>query len=129
MLYQKVKIVRDIHTVYNRAIPAWEIPVLEIIFDQGNVQPTGVLEMVDREYPEPGVEFDRLMRRYGSDQKSGTAFVAIVYGSAGAGINALKFAIEEAKAEEDAMKAAGTAPKVHYAPVSRQVAESDSLMA
>jgi hypothetical protein len=129
MLYQKVKVIRDTNTVYNRAVPLWEIPVLTFIFDPGNVQPTGVFDMVDRPYPDAGSEYDRLVRRYGADAKSGVPHVASVYGSAIEGLRSLGRAIEEAEADEDERKANGTAPKVHYAKVSREVAEHDELMA
>ena len=71
MLYQRVKVIRDVNTVYNRAVPEWEIPVLTFIFDEGNVTPQVSFEIVDRPYPEGGSEYDRLVRRYGSDTKSG----------------------------------------------------------
>lgn len=105
MRYERTKIVRDQMTVYNRAVPPWELPVLEFIFEPGNVQPQGSFEKVTFDYPSGGEEFDRLMRAYGGDPQSGVSHVAAVYGNAGAGIRALQAAIDAARTADEAAEA------------------------
>lgn len=104
MRYQRVKITRDPHTVYNRSVLPWEIAILEFTFEQGNVQPQeGQFETNDLPYPSAAVEFQRLEKAYGSDPQSGVPYVASVYGQASAGVNHLRRVIDEAKkAEADA---------------------------
>lgn len=104
MLYERVKITRDPHTVYNRSVLPWEIAILEFTFEEGNVVRTGTTERTDTPYPEPGVEFQRLVLAYGSDPQSGVPYAASVYGQASAGVNHLRRAIAEAKAEDEATK-------------------------
>lgn len=131
MRYVDVKITRDIQTVYNRAVPEWEIPVLEYIFDSGNVERLPTTQKIDREYPNPAEEFDRLSRAYGSDPKTDIPHVASVYGNAGAGVRALMKVIEEAKVFEVELDAEAAAPPVPKpAPrTPRRRAETDSLLA
>lgn len=129
MLYERVKITRDPHTVYNRSVLPWEIAILEFTFEEGNVVRTGVVERTDVPYPEPGVEFHRLTLAYGSDPQSGTPYAASVYGQASAGVNHLRRAIADAKAEDLATK-----PKVkskRKAPTRKYSEDvlSDPLMA
>jgi len=103
MRYEQVKVKRDTQTAYNKLVLPWEIAILEEIFEAGNVERTDVFETVAGEYPEAAIEFDRLVRAYGADSKSGVPFVATVYGDSARGIRELKRAIDEArKAEADA---------------------------
>ena len=104
MLYERVKITRDPHTVYNRAVLPWEIPILEFTFEEGNVQRLGVQERTEDAYPEPATEFHRLTLAYGSDPQSGVPYAASVYGQASAGVNALRRAMAEVKEEDAATK-------------------------
>ena len=129
MLYQRVKVIRDVNTVYNRAVPEWEIPVLTFIFDEGNVTPQGSFEIVDRPYPEGGSEYDRLVRRYGSDTKSGVPFAASVYGVGIAGIKTLQGLIDEAIVNEADQQKAGTLPKRQFAKIAQEVLDLDALLA
>ncbi len=128
MLYQKVKVIRDVNTVYSRAIPDWEIPVLTFIFDEGNVQPQGSFEIVDRPYPDAGSEYDRLTRRYGSDSKSGVPHVTAVFGVGLTGIKALKGLIDEAKAVEEGKRKDGALPKRVFAVIPKDLLEKDALL-
>lgn len=121
MRYVQLKIVRDTNTVYPRSVPEWEVPVLEFIFEEGNVQRTGSFEKVTHsDYPDASAEFDRLMRAYGADPQSGVPYVAAVYGNASAGIRALAKAIEAAKAEGE--ETAASEPE----PVQRRRAKAAS---
>lgn len=104
MLYERVKITRDPHTVYNRSVLPWEIPILEFTFEEGNVVRTGAFERTNAPYPEPNVEFQRLVMAYGSDPQNGTPYAASVFGQASQGVNALRRAIAEVKAEDEATK-------------------------
>lgn len=127
MRYERVMIKRDTNTVHNRAVPQWEIPVLEFIFEDGNVTPTGVYEEVAGEYPEANVEFNRLTQRYGADPQNGTPYVAAVYGNAGVGIRALRKAIAESEVED---QEAGPAvkPTPVVASKRRKDSAADSLL-
>lgn len=104
MRYERVKVTRDTNTVYNRSVLPWEVSILEFTFGEGNVHRLDEqFETNDLPYPKPADEFQRLASAYGSDQQSGVAYVASVYGQASAGVNHLRRAMEEARqAEEDA---------------------------
>lgn len=126
MRYERVMIKRDTNTVHNRAVPQWEIPILEFIFEDGNVTPTGVFEEVAGEYPEANVEFNRLTQRYGADPQNGTPYVAAVYGNAGVGIRALRKAIADAQVDDSEAE-----PAVKPSPVltkKRKESAADSLL-
>jgi hypothetical protein len=111
MRYQRVKVKRDTNTVHNRAVPPWEIPMLEFLFDEGNVEPLGVFEEVVGEYPEAPRELDRLVRAYGADPKSGIPHANSVYGNARAGVRSLQKLIDDAKAEDDAAAPTPASPR------------------
>lgn len=102
MRYERVKVKRDTNTVHNRAVAPWEIPVLEWLFDEGNIERLGVFEEAQGDYPEAAHELDRLVRCYGSDPKSGVPYANSVYGNAHAGVRTLRKMIEDAKAEAEA---------------------------
>jgi hypothetical protein len=107
MQYVVAKIKRDTNTVHHKSVPMWEIPLLEFVFEDGNVELTDELEDVPgMEYPDPAFEFDRLTRAYGSDSKSGVPHVVSIYGNANAGVRALAKAMAEAKAAERPISAA-----------------------
>jgi hypothetical protein len=103
MRYERVKVKRDTNTVHNRAVPPWEIPVLEFLFEEGNVEHTGVFEEVAGEYPAAPKELDRLVRAYGADPKNGVPYANAVYGNARAGERSLAKLIEDAKIEDEAV--------------------------
>jgi hypothetical protein len=127
MRYERVKITRDTNTVHNRACPPWEIPVLEFIFDDGNVQRQGVFEPVEGEYPDAAQEFDRLQQAYGTDTQSGIPHVVSVYGNGRQGIRKLNEAILAAKAEDDEAEDA-PAPVVVPKRTSKRRVSGDSLL-
>lgn len=105
MRYERVKVKRDTNTVHNRAVAPWEIPVLEFIFEDGNIEQLNVFEEVSGEYPEGAKELDRLVRCYGSDPKSGEPYANSVYGNGRAGVRALQKLIDDSKAEDEAVAA------------------------
>jgi hypothetical protein len=128
MRYERVKVNRDTNTVHNRAVAPWEIPVLEYIFDEGNVTRTGVFEEVSGEYPEIPKELDRLVRAYGADPKTGIPYANSVFGNAQAGVRSLRKLIEDAKAE-DLEAAEEVAPAPAATKKRRRAAvEADSLL-
>lgn len=102
MRYERVMIKRDTQTTHNRAVPPWEIPILEMIFGEGNVEQTGIFEEVEgRDYPEATEEYDRLVSRYKKDPETKIEIVAEVYGQSRKGIKALAEAIDEARQADD----------------------------
>jgi hypothetical protein len=125
MRYERVMVKRDTNTVHNRAVAPWEIPILEFLFDEGNIERTDEFEAVSGEYPDAAKELDRLVRCYGSDPKSGVPYANSVYGNARAGIRSLQKLIDDAKVED---KAAAT----EKAPVAKRgrlaKVEADSLL-
>jgi hypothetical protein len=102
MRYERVKIIRDERTVYNRAALPWEVPIFEFMFGEGSVHHTGAFDENAAPYPDPKEEFLRLSGTFGADPENGIPHVASVYGQAGAGVRALAKVIEEA--EEDAIE-------------------------
>lgn len=129
MLFEQVIVIRDQHTKITRAVPTWEIPVLHLVYDQGNIQQTGIFEKVEREYPDPGVEFHRLGENYGVDRETKTQFVSLAYGPSSTGLRALAKAIRDAETDELEQMRAGTAPKVKLADIPLHIAAKDPLLA
>ena len=101
MRHEKVTIKRDNHTVHNKTMAPWEIPVVEYLFDEGNVIRTGEFVEADQDYPDAAQEMHRLTKAYGTDVKTDIPHVVTVYGAARAGVRALAKAIEAAREEED----------------------------
>jgi hypothetical protein len=125
MRYERVKVTRDPHTVYNRPVLPWEVAILEFTFGEGNViRLEGEFESNDLEYPKPNEEFQRLALAYGSDPQSGVPYVASVYGQASAGVNHLRRAMEEARLAEEAAK-----PKAATKRKRVKVRANDPLLA
>lgn len=138
MRHERVKITRDGNTVHNRTVAAWEIPILEYLFDPGNVEPTGdyvpgvKFKMRDKEsgevtildYPPAEYEFQRLVDAYKADPKSGIPHAVSVFGNGRRGITELRKLIDSAKKDDDeALKSLkpAAAKKVRrpaYEPVS-----------
>lgn len=128
MLYERVKITRDPHTVYNRAVLPWEIAVLEFMFEEGNVIRLGTAERTNTPYPDAAIEFQRLSMAYGADPQSGVPYAASVYGQASAGVNALRRAVAEVKQEDEATRPkAASKQRARRAPSAKVLA--DPLMA
>jgi len=119
MQYERVIVKRDSQTVYNRLVAPWEIPLLEFIFEEGNVERTGEFESNDFEYPDARVEFDRLSTCYGKNVENDIPHVGSVYGQSGAGVRALRTEIEKAKA---------SAPKAAPKPRDRKPVTDADLM-
>jgi hypothetical protein len=126
MRYERVKVKRDTNTVHNHAVRPWEIPILEFIFEDGNVERTGDFVESTQDYPAAASEMDRLVRAYGADSQSGVPYASSVFGNARAGVRSLEKLIAEAK-EDD--KAASKAPpaKATAKPRGRREA-ADSLL-
>jgi len=128
MRYERVKITRDAGvTVHNRPVAPWEIPVLEFLFDEGNVERLNVFEEVAGEYPVVTKEIERLVKCYGSDPKSGIPYAISVYGNGKVGERALHRMIEDAKSEDEAALAE-KAPIPAPATKRSRKAVSDSLL-
>jgi len=126
MRYERVKITRDQNLVVNRAIAPWEVPVLEFLFEEGNVERLDEFEEVAGEYPDAAKELDRLVRAYGSDPKSGVPYANSTYGNARAGIRTLAKLIAEAQDEDKAASKQKSTPTP--AKRGRKAAASDSLL-
>ena len=124
MRYERVKVTRDTNTVHNRAVAPWEIPVLEFLFDEGNVIHLNEFEEIAGEYPEADKELDRLVRCYGADPKSGVPYANSVYGNARAGVRSLQKLIDDAKSDDAAVVKAPVPASVRKRSRSAQAAES-----
>lgn len=129
MRYERVKIARDTNTVHNRAVPPWEIPVLEFLFDAGNITPLNEFDEVKGEYPEPSQELERLAKVYGSDTKSGIPHAYSVFGSGRKGIRELAKMIDDSKAKDQvASKQAKPAAVAKRGRRPAYEPETDALM-
>jgi hypothetical protein len=109
MRYERVKVTRDTNTVHNREVPPWEVPVLEYLFEEGNVVRTGEYvtptpgKLINQgEYPDARTELKRLIDAYKGDPKSGIPYAISVYGNGRVGERALQKLIDDAKAEDEA---------------------------
>jgi hypothetical protein len=112
---------RDNNTVHNKTLAPWEIPILEYLFDEGNVTRTDEFVQADQDYPDPAQEMVRLMKAYGADVKTDIPHAVTVYGVARTGVRALAKAIEAAKEEDDEAQVPSTR-------VRRRPHASDSLL-
>jgi len=128
MRYERVKVQRDTNTVHNIAIAPWEIPVLEYIFEDGNIERLEEYELVEKDYPSAAKELDRLVRCYGADPKSGVPYANSVYGNARAGERSLAKLIEEAKSEDEAASKEKVPAPAAVSKRGRQSKDADSLL-
>lgn len=128
MRYARVTIKRDTNTVHNRAVPEWEVPILELIFEAGNVTRTGQHDKVEGEYPDAEGELARLKAFYGTDTESKTAFAEMVFGLGNNGVRNLRKVIEAAMAEEDEAEGEEEVPPPAPVAKGRRRAELDSLL-
>ena len=126
MRFERVKVKRDTNTVHNVLVRPWEIPVLEFIFEEGNIEFLDQFEEVKGEYPDPIRELERLVKVYGSDPKSGVPHANSVFGNARAGVRSLAKLIDEARAADE--EAAGKPAKKATAKPRRRSAEAESLL-
>lgn len=101
MRHEKVIVKRDNHTVHSKTMAPWEIPIVEFLFDEGNVTPTGEFVQADQDYPPAHEEMTRLMKAYGADVKTNIPYVVTVYGASRAGVRALAKAIDAAREEDE----------------------------
>ena len=124
MRYERLKVKRDNNTVHNIAVAPWEVPLLEFVFEEGNVEQLEVFEEVAREYPTAAKELERLIKAYGSDPKSGVPYANSTYGNARAGVRTLQKLIDDAKAEDEAVAKEGSPAPVVKTKRSRHSAES-----
>lgn len=134
MRYERVKVSRDTNTVHNLAVAPWEVPILEFIFEEGNVVRTGVYEEVSRGprhpegYPDAAKELQRLVECYGHDPKSGVPYANSTYGNARAGVRSMQKLIDEAKAEDEAVAAEKVSTPAPAKKRSRKIDDSESLL-
>lgn len=106
MRWPIVKIIRDAQTTVNRrAMPPWEVPVVEHVFGEGNVEETGDFDFDGKDDCTPHAEFERLVKAYGNDPADDTPFVASVYGQGRIGLRELTKAMDAAKRESEAAQA------------------------
>jgi hypothetical protein len=136
MRYERVKIARDTNTVHSRDVPPWEIPLIEFLFDEGNVTRTGVFvtptegKLINKgEYPDAKTELNRLIDAYKQDPKTGIPYAISVYGNGRTGERMLQKLIDEAK-DDEAEDAKVKAPvKATGKPRSRRASsDADSLL-
>jgi hypothetical protein len=128
MRHERVIIKRSTETTHNRSVPPWEIPVLEYLFDPGNVEPLGQYIEVSGEYPSAETELARLIQAYGADPKSGIPHASSVFGNGRKGTTELRKLIEAAKAEEIADSKVPAKPAAPTRRARREHYERDSLL-
>lgn len=95
--YAQVRVARDpTAATIVRDVAEWELPVLEEVFGEGNVQKLGE-RLIQRDAPDADAEYERLVGCY--KQPPGEAavpYVETVYGSGSRGKKAIAKAIAEA---------------------------------
>lgn len=129
MRYERVKVTRDTNTVHSREVAPWEIPVLEYLYEEGNVVRTGEFvdvtpgKLINQEYPDGPTEFKRLIDAYKGDPKSGIPYAISVYGNGRAGERALQKLIDDAKSEDKAAVTPAPTPRK-----ARPAARADALL-
>jgi hypothetical protein len=126
MRFERVKVTRDTNTVHSREAAPWEIPVLEFLFEEGNVVRTGEFVEIKGEYPEASKELDRLVRCYKEDPRSGVPYANMVYGNAQAGVRSLAKLIDDAR--KDDLAAARKKPTPASTKKPRRAIVADSLL-
>lgn len=129
MRHVRVIVQRDPTTKVNRSLPEWEVPLLEAVFGEGNVEMLDeYVNVPGEEYPEANSEFPRLADSYGKDSDSGVAYAAIVYGGGNRGVKALSLAIKKAE-EDEAQAVQEQKPAPARRSVKRRSADAESLLA
>lgn len=106
MRFITVKITRDTNHSHVDEVAPWEIPILELVHNPGNVVQQGEKTYPERDFPAAQEEYDRLQSRYNADVKLGP-YVAQVYGPQPAGVRALEAEIQK---ERDRVPTPTTAP-------------------
>lgn len=104
---QRIAIRRtELHTVED-TVPLWEVPVIAAVHDEGAIKVLADVVISDRDLPNAKEEYERLENRYkrarNDDGSQGLPVVATVYGQHGAGVQALKRAVEEAQVEGNSL--------------------------
>lgn len=104
-----VQLKRTEHEERSLDLPAWEIPVLQVVHGTDKIT-VGAVTIVDREYPDAETEYDRLTRRYGEHKESGDSYLSKVYGTLAENLGAAidREIVAEGKAIEQAEQAAET---------------------
>jgi hypothetical protein len=128
MRHERVLIKRSTETTHNRSVLPWEIPVLEYLFDPGNVEPLGEFIDVPGEYPSAETELTRLVQAYGSDPKSGIPHANSVFGNGRKGTTELRKLIEAAEADETAARKTPAKPAAAPKRTRREHYERDELL-
>lgn len=100
MRYERVKVKRDTNTVHNQPVAPWEIPVLEFLFEAGNIEPLDEFVHTAHDYPDATKELERLSEVYGKDPKSGIPYAFSVFGSGRKGVRELQKLIDDAQAAD-----------------------------
>ena len=107
--YKQCEVTRSETTVFAVRVAPWEVALLAAVNGPDVVKVVGDV-LVEKPLPDPGVEYDRLATKYGSDKEGGgQEFVALVYGMGARGVEAIAKEIEKA-AQKAAVVAAAAAP-------------------
>lgn len=122
MQYVRVKVRRSEYVTHNTLVRPWEVPILELLFEQGNVVKEGV-EYNDDPYPEAAEELARLRAAYGINEDTGIPEAMTVYGDGPRGVKALAEVIEDVKKVEAAERRPAAASR------KRASRSADSLLA
>lgn len=128
MRYETVKVKRDSNTTNHLSVGSWELPILDYLYDEGNVIRTGeFVDLAGRDYPDPAQELERLKKVYGADPETKELHAVAVFGVGRTGVKAIAAAIDEAREAE----AAAAKPKARKrrAAVERRPGYGDALLA
>lgn len=92
--FYNVVVVRDAHFHIPRQVSGWELPILQEIYGEGQIE---IGEEVVRDIPDVDMtsERARLERLYRIEEETKTPYVDVVYGRGPAGAKALAQAIKQ----------------------------------
>jgi hypothetical protein len=108
-------VVRDAMMKIPRQGPAWELPILEAIYGEGNLEDVEELETEAPEPIPPEDELARLSKAYGrekrNDGSAGESWASIAYGRGSVGVKALRGLMEDAIVSDEPKAKKGRKPK------------------
>ena len=114
ILLCSLQVVRDPTLKVPRTVPAWELPILEAMYGEGNLEDVQQHEGEVDQILDPEQEMDRLIRVYGRDKETKVPNAELAYGRGPAGVRVLAASMKAAVIDsdgEDAPKRRGRPPK------------------
>lgn len=113
--YFRCLVVRDAMMKIPRQGPAWELPILEAIYGEGNLEDVEEFETDAPEPLPPEDELARLGKAYGREKRedgsAGDSWATIAYGRGAVGSKNLRGLMEDAIVSDEPKAKKGRKPK------------------